>query len=662
MNSAHPALATFRLVRDHDVSGISGEGVVAEGVQFSDGWVVTHWLDQPPMHEPKTDVWHHKGTGPVTKIHGHNGATRIVWTQDEARLRRMNADEDQAHDVPTALLDTAEGRAALQRKIEHELVNAATSATWAPVGRPEWGPVSGPLSNFVDAVMPVVDELLAARDRAQQVAGRAYLLADRWEAAHGSAMCLVRAAGAELREVLDSARDELDSTAACDHRLKPILSGIVSGGPCVKRGPHDEHETADGTKFSEIDSIRQPVPPVIGWTGPEPAWADELRDALSGGPAAAECSAQRRVAFEADPRECVRAAQHRGDHIDEQGYHWSDTVAVHPLADGTLRESPVAAVRRGQEYVSSRYGSEPEPQHDRPTSSCSNPDHVCVKCGDCAYEHPGQGGCIVGQLPPAEGRSVRTACTGRAEKRYDELRAESLRRGKENLTKAERIRALEAAVAELAQALRLTREYVGEDVLPAAEGWSWYDALRRHVPHEITAADESHADSFAGRLSSLKKQTADALAEGLAETVQRATQAEAAIERVGAAADAWERMPQGRYVYIHEVARVVRDALDGAEQPSGPEAAKGGRDRQFSRDEEIRGVQAWMAFDLHQALGWPVNDGADAVHQGRASWADWWGELCAAVRLLARAERMRCEPVDLADSETLCRLPHEMGD
>lgn len=51
---------------------------------------------------------------------------------------------------------------------------------------------------------------LEAAERAQQeierlrgVAGRAYLLADRWSAAHGSAMFLVRAAGSELRDELD---------------------------------------------------------------------------------------------------------------------------------------------------------------------------------------------------------------------------------------------------------------------------------------------------------------------------------------------------------------------------------------------------------------------------------------------------------------------------
>jgi hypothetical protein len=52
-------------------------------------------------------------------------------------------------------------------------------------------------------------------------------------------------------------------------------------------------------------------------------------------------------------------------------------------------------------------------------------------------------------------------------------------------TLRERAEMAEAAVAELAQALRLTREYVGEDLLPAVEGWSWYDALRRHAPREL---------------------------------------------------------------------------------------------------------------------------------------------------------------------------------
>lgn len=39
-----------------------------------------------------------------------------------------------------------------------------------------------------------------------------------------------------------------------------------------------------------------------------------------------------------------------------------------------------------------------------------------------------------------------------------------------------------AAVDELCTALRLTAEYGS---LPAMEGWSWYDALRKHRPDMI---------------------------------------------------------------------------------------------------------------------------------------------------------------------------------
>jgi hypothetical protein len=62
-------------------------------------------------------------------------------------------------------------------------------------------------------------------------------------------------------------------------------------------------------------------------------------------------------------------------------------------------------------------------------------------------------------------------------------------------TETDRVRADRGdAIADLAQAIRLTREYVGADLLPAIEGWSWYDALKRHAPgllEAIIAADNA---------------------------------------------------------------------------------------------------------------------------------------------------------------------------
>lgn len=82
-----PDFRRFVADRKVDVTGISGTGVRVEGVVFSDGWGVTHWLDLPPMSEPKTEVWHkpwlREGQDPFSKISGHGGRTRVLWI-DEA--------------------------------------------------------------------------------------------------------------------------------------------------------------------------------------------------------------------------------------------------------------------------------------------------------------------------------------------------------------------------------------------------------------------------------------------------------------------------------------------------------------------------------------------------------------------------------------------------
>jgi hypothetical protein len=66
----------FLLVRDVDVTGVSGRGVVAEGVEFSTGLVALTWLGDWPT----SVVFHDRGIESVEAVHGHNGATRIVWT------------------------------------------------------------------------------------------------------------------------------------------------------------------------------------------------------------------------------------------------------------------------------------------------------------------------------------------------------------------------------------------------------------------------------------------------------------------------------------------------------------------------------------------------------------------------------------------------------
>lgn len=64
----------FRLVRDHDVSGVSGVGAVAEGVEFTDGSCVVRWT---AGEHRSTVVW--ASVEDALAIHGHGGATRVEW-------------------------------------------------------------------------------------------------------------------------------------------------------------------------------------------------------------------------------------------------------------------------------------------------------------------------------------------------------------------------------------------------------------------------------------------------------------------------------------------------------------------------------------------------------------------------------------------------------
>lgn len=69
----------FELHRNEDVSGVSGLGVVAEGIEFSDGIVAIRWTSAWPT----SVVFHDRGIDAVEAVHGHGGRTRIVWLDAE---------------------------------------------------------------------------------------------------------------------------------------------------------------------------------------------------------------------------------------------------------------------------------------------------------------------------------------------------------------------------------------------------------------------------------------------------------------------------------------------------------------------------------------------------------------------------------------------------
>jgi hypothetical protein len=65
------------LQRDVDCSGVSGCGRVAEVAVFSDGWAVLHW----PGAHPSMNMY--PSLEDLIAVHGHGGATRVVWDIDE---------------------------------------------------------------------------------------------------------------------------------------------------------------------------------------------------------------------------------------------------------------------------------------------------------------------------------------------------------------------------------------------------------------------------------------------------------------------------------------------------------------------------------------------------------------------------------------------------
>lgn len=65
----------FRLVRDVDVSGVSGTGVVAHGAEFPGGRVVLNWI--VPNTVNSLGVF--DSLADMLAIHGHRGSTHIEW-------------------------------------------------------------------------------------------------------------------------------------------------------------------------------------------------------------------------------------------------------------------------------------------------------------------------------------------------------------------------------------------------------------------------------------------------------------------------------------------------------------------------------------------------------------------------------------------------------
>jgi hypothetical protein len=66
----------FQLLRHTDISGVSGTGVVADGVLWPDGTASLRWKGE----RPSTVHWDR--IADAEAVHGHGGATEIVWLDE----------------------------------------------------------------------------------------------------------------------------------------------------------------------------------------------------------------------------------------------------------------------------------------------------------------------------------------------------------------------------------------------------------------------------------------------------------------------------------------------------------------------------------------------------------------------------------------------------
>lgn len=77
MGNQHSEMRRFLLKRTEDPTGISGVGIVAEGVLFSNMRCVLHWLSDVGS------IGIYDTPEEMMEIHGHEGATRVLWCQDD---------------------------------------------------------------------------------------------------------------------------------------------------------------------------------------------------------------------------------------------------------------------------------------------------------------------------------------------------------------------------------------------------------------------------------------------------------------------------------------------------------------------------------------------------------------------------------------------------
>lgn len=313
---------------------------------------------------------------------------------------------------------------------------------------------------------------------------------------------------------------------------------------------------------------------------------------------ATTCSAQHRQF--GDGRLCIRAAQHDGDHIDERGYHWSDTVAVYPLADSTVKighwlpASEQWAEERQE--LAGMVGAfvDAQVQHARADEEAEERciTHWHGACdgttADCAFPTPGTG----------RRRKLRVLLNrlnnglllnpDEAQKLTQHVATEITERN----TAHRRADVAERELHVLRSGLRAN----GADPTQLQNLWAQISLRNRQwreTKRELRLT-RSMLEEEGGDVS-----VVDEMVDTVAKAENVAREAQAAIERVRALADQWDNaLAPARSQYSGP----VRTALDGTEQPTegdDPEALRAKVDEATGTLRRVRTVvKAWSQRTL----------------------------------------------------------------
>jgi len=101
-------MKTFELLREVDVTGVSGTGIVAQGVTFGGGVTVIHWLGAigSTAVYPSFDA--------MQAIHCHGGATKVRTTGDPYKRGMMDCTQDIFENVPFGSVGGWDARAEMK--------------------------------------------------------------------------------------------------------------------------------------------------------------------------------------------------------------------------------------------------------------------------------------------------------------------------------------------------------------------------------------------------------------------------------------------------------------------------------------------------------------------------------------------------------------------